>query len=514
MSIEQSNPEQLAAIGEIGEQTEQNLKSGVEDMERARRNISALIDSGKLPSELAERLAKLQLSEQIETLQEQTEWQQEQSLIKKAGKRVDFGVNADGRRVTMSVLEPQAETWTPKFYPAKNNRYFNVGFISNTGLEFIDPTNSQATTDDDLANPEVQAAVEIERRKLNMHLEREKAKRHISPEKREEFKETEYSVEIMQKIADLLNRQESLGRGLLIVEGEAGTGKNWMLDHIAHLTERPIFRFTCDGSKETPELKYILEFVTDEKGARTQRRYSTIIEALQTEGAILELDEINTLRPDIAKSLNSLFDADRALYFGEDDLKVKAARGVLMIGLMNPSHYAGVKPLAETIVDRARIIKVDYPPLRGEDKNGDPIILSDEAEMIFQYFPEFHGLQQSDFRMLWHQKFNGRESKEAQNLSSQARDLRLTQLKTLIAIASHIREAYRQYQEEGSSNMINYNFTLRGSVDCAMKLSQLSLPTTEQEAENQVRTVITEIFIPKLREPEEKKNVEALIKEV
>lgn len=481
-------------------------------LERMRQNVNNLIESGKIPPEQAEKLARLNITGTIEGIQERSVAIDEQ-LIKKNDGRVDFGEDEQGRQVIMEVFHPTKKEWQPKFYPTKNGKYFNIGFVANDGSEYIDPENSQATNDDDLDNPEVQTAVAIEKRKLEEFLEEEKQKRHLPPERRSEFKETESTVISMRKIAYLMNQQEKQGRGVLIVEGEAGTGKNWQIDHIAHLTERPVFRFTCDASKETPELKYFLEFITDEKGAHTQRINSTIIEALQTEGAILELDEINTLRPDVAKSLNSLFDADRAIYFGEDDLKVKAAKGVTIIGLMNPSSYAGVKPLAETIKSRARIITVDYPPFIGKDENDDPIFLSDEAEMVYQYFPALSGLNQSEFKILWHKIVNGKENPQADTLSNQKREQQVLQLKTLIKIANHIREAYRQYQEEGGGSEIDYNFTLRETADCANEIAQTEI-SQSSEIESKVKSIVNEIFTTKLDRPENRRMAEALISEV
>lgn len=495
---------------EGGEASEES-KETQRDLERVRRNIAKIVDSGKLTSDQAEKLARMQITGKIEEIEESTDKSQEEGLIKVKDGVVDFGKDEYGQPVTMEVFKPEDKTWTPKFFPHKSGKYLTVGFVANDGTEFIDPENGQVTTSDDLEEPEVQNAVAIEQEKLEKHLEEEKEKKHSFPKKKSEFKETDHSVSTMRQIAHLMSRQEKAGRGLLIIEGEAGTGKNWMIDHIAHLTNRPVFRFTCDGSKETPELKYILEFVTDEKGSRTQRINSTIIEALQTEGAILELDEINTLRPDVAKSLNSLFDADRALYFGEDDVKVRAARGVLIIGLMNPANYAGVNEVAETIADRARFLETDYPPYYGEDEDGDPILLSDEAEMIYSYFPEFRGISQTEFRDMWHQIVNGKQSKSAQSLLNPSRQLRVVQLKMLINIASKVREAYRQYQEGLNSNIVSYNFTLRKSVDCAIELADMDLPTTEGEAEDRSRRVVSEVFVPQFKNEEEKKNIESII---
>lgn len=513
MSIESGSDAQEPIQDEASVEKETPIVAEPRSLARSRRNIAKLIESGNLTPEMAEKLAKLNLTEQIETVEEQMAQPEEESLIKKENGIVDFGKDDEGSPVLMKVFKPEEQKWTPKFFPTKDGRYLAVGFVASDGTEFVDTEMPQMTNDNDPENPEVQAAIEIEKKKLDAHLEKERAKRHIPPEKRGEFRETESSVETMRKMVHLLNHQEQIGRGLLVVEGEAGTGKNWMLDHIAHLTERPIFRFTCDASKETPELKYFLEFVTDEKGSRTVRISSTIIESLQTEGAILELDEINTLRPEVAKSLNSLFDADRAVYFGEDDVKVKAARGVLLVGLMNPAHYAGVNPLAETVKSRARIIAVDYPKFEDENENGDQILRSDEAEMVYQHFSEFQGLGQGDFQAIWHQVVNGRETKNAQSLLNQGRQIRIKQMKMIVRIANHIREAYRQYQENESGNQLDYNFTLRETSDCALELSHRKLSDSEDEAEAQVRKIVLENIQIKFTTPEERKNIEALIRE-
>lgn len=475
-----------------------------------RQNVAVLIDSGKLPTELAEKLAKIKATEIIEKEEKETlDNVREDELIKKEGDLINFGLDENSKPVKMEIFRPERKRWSPKFYPTKDGRFFDVGFIADDGQEFIDPVNCQRTNDDNLDDLAILEAIKIEQGKLEKHLKEIEERRYRPPEKREEFRETEDSVSNMRKMAKQINRQLETGRGILIVEGEAGTGKNWMLDHIAHLTNRPVFRFTCDASKESPDLKYILEFITDEKGARTVRISSTVIEALETEGAILELDEINTLRPDVAKSLNSLFDADRAIYFGEDNLKVKAAEDVILIGLMNPSNYAGVKPLPETIKSRSRIMVVDYPRLYSEDENGDSVLLSSEAEIVYQYLPELKDLGQNEFKILWNKVVNGKENKIADHLLTQNCQARISQLKMLIQVADKIRTAYRQYQSEGSGTLVDYNFTLRETVDCAVELA--SLPTyTEDDA----KKVVVEIFIPKLDTPEERKNSESLIREI
>jgi len=200
----------------------------------------------------------------------------------------------------------------------------------------------------------------------------------------------------MEKFIRLMNRQRERGQGVVIIQGDAGTGKNKIVDHLAYLARRPVFRFTCSAGKDEQDLKYLLEY--DSKRG-TYRIKSTVVEALETPGAILEFDEINTLKPEVAKILNSLFDHDRALFLGEDKEVVRAANEVVLVGLQNPQHYMGVKPLAETIKSRARIMEITYPPFKKEDKtsNEPKQYRSDEAMILRQYVENLKDLDLKDF---------------------------------------------------------------------------------------------------------------------
>lgn len=210
------------------------------------------------------------------------------------------------------------------------------------------------------------------------------------------FVETPHVVKTMEKFIRLMNRQRERGQGVVIIQGDAGTGKNKIVDHLAYLARRPVFRFTCSAGKDEQDLKYLLEY--DSKRG-TYRIKSTVVEALETPGAILEFDEINTLKPEVAKILNSLFDHDRALFLGEDKEVVRAANEVVLVGLQNPQHYMGVKPLAETIKSRARIMEITYPPFKKEDKtsNEPKQYRSDEAMILRQYVENLKDLDLKDF---------------------------------------------------------------------------------------------------------------------
>ncbi|MBI3335641.1 MAG: AAA family ATPase [Candidatus Portnoybacteria bacterium] len=328
------------------------------------------------------------------------------------------------------------------------------------------------------------------------------------------FVETPHVVETMEKFTRLVNRQRERGQGIVILEGDAGTGKNKIVDHLGYLTKRPLFRFTCSAGKDEQDLKYLLEY-DSKKG--TYRIKSTVIEALETPGAILEFDEINTLKPEVAKILNSLFDHDRALFLGEDRTSVKAAEEVVMVGLQNPQHYMGVKPLTETIKSRARIMEVTYPPFEKEKTNpNEPTqYRSDEALIVRQYIPELKDLDQREFQILWDSVVNKREDPRATELLTSARKERIEDVQEVVEMANKIREAYRAYHEGKSDEPIKFVFSLRESVECAFELPHVEL-TAEEKKKGMTRAkkAVQEVILPKIPLGEERTYLQSLIAEL
>jgi MoxR-like ATPase len=77
-------------------------------------------------------------------------------------------------------------------------------------------------------------------------------------------------------------------------------GKNVLIDIFAYYTNRPVFKFACNARTSKEELTYL--WLIDKDG--TYKLHSKVYEAIKTPGAILILDEINTLPPDVLKLLN------------------------------------------------------------------------------------------------------------------------------------------------------------------------------------------------------------------
>lgn len=398
-----------------------------------------------------------------------------------------------GGEIEAPIVKPEKVSWQPKLEPTADKRFLRVGFQSSAGGEWFSP--DFVTQNDDLEDPEVKQTIGLARQALDKHLEALPQKGTI-PERDPQYIEIPYAVSKMAEFADLVNQQLQNEDGIVIIRGDAGVGKDKLVEHYAHLSERPLFRFQCSAGKDEPDLKYLLEY-SPEKG--TYRIKSTVVEALEVPNALLVFDEMNTLKPEIAKLLNPLCDFKRTLYFGENDLKVKAANGVVLVGLMNPEHYAGVADLAETIRDRAQMMEMDYPPL--VDKEGKYQV--DEALILRQYVAELSELSRQEFRVLWSQVANRGSTGVGLSLLTQKREECIDQILEILKIADKVRGAYRSFHEGSSEDEVNFTFSLRASRDCARALEKTA------DAKEAVKKVI----LPKIPQGEERIKVADIINE-
>lgn len=158
--------------------------------------------------------------------------------------------------------------------------------------------------------------------------------------------------EILAETALRLKVSLNLQKGLLIQEGEAGCGKTLSYEMFAHLTNRELFEFSCNHSTEKEDLTFA--YMYDSKRG-TYRCNSELIEAIQTPGALIVFDEINTLPVEVAKMLGPLFDHRRTLG-GK-----RSPASVLFAASMNSKRYIGTKPLPFEIKNRSQIMHVGFP---------------------------------------------------------------------------------------------------------------------------------------------------------
>ena len=159
---------------------------------------------------------------------------------------------------------------------------------------------------------------------------------------------------------------------------------------------------------EREDITFVYEF--DPKRG-TRRVYSDLVKALQTPGAVIYFDEINTLPAGMVKLFNPLFDYRRYLTLPTGEV-IKAHKEVILVGGMNPQNYLGVSELPQDIKSRADILFIDYPPF--EEEGG--LYSADEALILRDQVPELSLLSSEDFLYLWHHVVNGIKVKNIEGI--------------------------------------------------------------------------------------------------
>lgn len=300
---------------------------------------------------------------------------------------------------------------------------------------------------------------------------------------------TDATLDNLDRIAKVFRRQRERQRGILVLEGEAGTGKNVLLDVFAHHTKYEREMFACNFQTEKDDLTYAFRF---DPVRGTYEVDSRLVERLQTPYSMIIFDEINTLPPGVLKMLNGLFDQRRTLFL-HDGREIKADPTVLLAAAMNPRNYIGTKELSKEVVSRARFMTITYPPF----KSGE-IYLPDEALMLSSEVPELEGLSIREFSSAWNAIVNGTK---AQHSLDEAAVKQIKNLHLVVKVANSCRDAYRNYQTQVSLDPVEFVFCLRTTCDIAAELT----------ADGNVRAAIEEIVLPKIPDFEEQQRIKLLV---
>lgn len=244
-------------------------------------------------------------------------------------------------------------------------------------------------------------------------------------------------------------------QGMAIIVGPRGSGKNKLVEHYATISNRPLFRYVCSPDKEERDLTYDVE-LSDGEVVKVPTR---ILTAISTPNAILELDEINLLRPSVAKFFNALFDSDRSVFLS--DQVIHATPGVVFVGLMNPADYNGVEDLAETIDDRSHTMSMGYPPLKEIDRStGHEIFTHNEALILKSYLPQLEAYNDEQFIRLWNRVVNGIG---AVSVSPEIANI-VKDLKNIILIAHRTRQTVEACKTRSGDAQMNRDISLRGTI--------------------------------------------------
>ena len=221
----------------------------------------------------------------------------------------------------------------------------------------------------------------------------------------------------LERLSECLDNQQKTRKGLALMLGEAGTGKNEAAAYFCAKTNRPFFWFPCGRGMESVDLMAHYEFDTKEG---TKRFLTAIAEGIQTPGAVIMVDEVNALKKEVQAMLHGLGDANRS--FNYDGINIPVAEGVLIIIAGNPATYGSAGDIGEALLSRTRgeSMVADYPALtKGElqqrkegwsdaererkeqEDNTLKDYACDEALVLYEQINEFSGLNDEEFALLW-----------------------------------------------------------------------------------------------------------------
>jgi len=156
----------------------------------------------------------------------------------------------------------------------------------------------------------------------------------------------------------------------IMMTGQAGCGKTMAAKSLVNALDRPDFYFNL-GATQDPRASLIGNVHFD-KGKGTYFSESLFVKAIQTENAVVLLDELTRAHPDAWNILMTVLDqGQRYLRLDEADGQntIKVADGVTFIATANiGNEYTATRQLDKALMDRFTIIEMDV--LNDEEEFG------------------------------------------------------------------------------------------------------------------------------------------------
>ena len=186
-----------------------------------------------------------------------------------------------------------------------------------------------------------------------------------------------------------LVRSAVRGKNILMT-GPAGCGKTLAARSLVGAMSRPDFYFNL-GATQDPRATLIGNVHFDKKDG-TYFSESLFVKAIQTENAVVLLDELSRAHPDAWNILMTVLDeGQRYLRLDEADgqATIKVAKGVTFVATANiGNEYTSTRVMDKALMDRFIIVEMDV--LNDEEElgllsylypNGDPELLKAVAEI-------------------------------------------------------------------------------------------------------------------------------------
>ena len=178
----------------------------------------------------------------------------------------------------------------------------------------------------------------------------------------------------------------------IMMTGPAGCGKTLAAKSLVQALDRPDFYFNL-GATQDPR-STLVGNVHFDKESGTFFSESQFVKAIQTENAVILLDELTRAHPDAWNILMSVLDStQRYMRLDEtsDQKEIKVADGVTFIATANiGAAYTATRVLDKAMLDRFAVIEMDT--LTKEEEHdlltmlfpkGDSQVLSNIAEISF-----------------------------------------------------------------------------------------------------------------------------------
>jgi len=164
-----------------------------------------------------------------------------------------------------------------------------------------------------------------------------------------------------------LVRSAVRGKNIMMV-GPAGCGKTQAAKDLPVATNRPFFYFNL-GATQDPRSTLIGN--THFKDGQTTFDESAFVKAIQTENAVILMDELSRAHPEAWNILMTVLDEGQRYLRLDEDINaplVKVAPGVSFIATANiGTEYTSTRVLDRALMDRFEIIEVDILSLSQEE---------------------------------------------------------------------------------------------------------------------------------------------------
>lgn len=145
----------------------------------------------------------------------------------------------------------------------------------------------------------------------------------------------------------------------VLMVGPRGTGKTEAAAAAAAAEGRPLFTLDAGPVRDASEWFGSQTL----SGGRVAWQDSALVAALETEGAVVLIDEVNRASTTAGNALLPLMDARRAIRFPQRAEPVTVARGVSFILTANiGAEYTGTGAMDAALLDRCTLIETEYLP--------------------------------------------------------------------------------------------------------------------------------------------------------